>query len=126
MVQPLEHDTTKIDRRLWTSLKRDLHDAPLNRSGFVVPRDVVPAHHVHYNLGAIVAGGCLGGCDKILGLVVNSDIGAELAARITLFWRARSCDHARAECHGKLDSRGTDARRAAVDQQSFAALESAS
>src|SRR5262245_49222810 len=53
MVQPLEHDATKIDCRLWTSLKRDLHDAYLNRRGFVVPRDVVPAHHVHYNLGAL-------------------------------------------------------------------------
>ena len=62
------------------ALECDLHDAALDRRRFVIARDVVAADHVEDNVGALVAGRGFGGGDEVLGLIVNGDVGAELAA----------------------------------------------
>ena len=99
----------EIDRRLRAALECDLHDASLDRGGFVIARDVIAADHVQYNVGALVAGGRLGGGDEVLGFIVNGDVGPELAAGLAFFRRAGGDDHARAERLGELDRGGADA-----------------
>jgi hypothetical protein len=60
-----------------------------------------------------------------LRLIVNRDIGAELAAGIAFLRRARGGDDARPERLGELDGGGADAGRAAVDQQRLAGPQAA-
>ena len=84
-MQPLEHQDAEIDGRFRLALKCDLHDASLDRGGFVIARDVIAADHVQYKVGALVAGGRLGGGDEVLGFIVNGDVGAELAAGRRIF-----------------------------------------
>ena len=71
------------------------------------------------------AGRLLGRGDEILGLVVDRDVGAELAAGVAFLRRAGRHDHAGAEILGELDRGGADARRAAMHEQGLARLEAA-
>ena len=81
-MKPLEHYAAEIHRRLWAALESNLHDAPLHCRRFIIARDVIPSNHVHYNLGAIVVRRGFRGCNEVLSLIINGDIGAELAAGV--------------------------------------------
>ena len=118
--EALEHDAAEIDRRLRARLEGDLHDASVDGGGLVVALDVVAADHVEDDVGALAVGRRLGGGDEILGLVVDGDVGAELAAGRAFLGRAGGGDHARAERLGELDRGGADAGGAAMDQQRLA------
>ena len=125
MGEPLHHDAAEIDRGLRAGEKGDLHDAPVDRGGFVVALDVVAADHVEDDVGALAAGRVFGRGDEIFGLIVNGDVGAELAAGLAFLRRAGGRDDAGAEGLGELDRGRADAGRAAVDQQRLAGLEPA-
>src|SRR5664280_1916668 len=125
VMQPLEHHAHEIDFRFRSALECDLHDTALHRGRFVIARDVISADHVQYNVGALVAGGRLGGCDEVIGFIVNGHVGPELAAGGAFFLRARGGDDARAERLGELNRRGADAGRAAMHQEGLAAFEAA-
>ena len=109
MGQALEHDAAEIDGRLRRALERDLHDAALDRRGLVIALDVVAADHVEHNIRAVPIGCLLGDGDEILGLVVDGDVGAELAAGFALFRGACGRDDFCAERLGKLNGGGADA-----------------
>ena len=87
------------------ALEGDLHHAPFDRGRLVVALDVVAAHHVEDNIGALAAGRGLGGGDEVFGLIVNGDVGAELAAGLAFLRRAGGGDHARAERLARAGSR---------------------
>src|SRR5207245_3552162 len=102
--------------------ERDLHDATLDGRSLVVALDIVAAHHVEDEVGALAAGGLLGGGHEVLALVVDGEIGAELAAGLAFLARAGGRDYARPDRLGDLDRRGADTGRPAVQQQRLAGL----
>ncbi len=122
-MQALEHHAAEIDGRLGAALEGDLHDAPLDRRRLVIALDVIAADHVEDKLGALAVGGRLGRGDEVLGLIVNGDVGAELAAGLAFLRRAGGGDDARAERLGEHDRGGADAGRAAMHQQRLAGFE---
>ena len=79
--QALEHERRKSTVAFGAALEGDLHDAPFDGGGLVVALDVVAADHVEDNIGALAAGRLLRRGDEVLGLVVDRDVGAELAGR---------------------------------------------
>ena len=79
-MQALQHDPAEINGGFGRSLEGDLHDAAFDRGGFVIALDVVAADHVEDHVGAFAGGRGLGHGDEVFGLVIDRDIGAELAA----------------------------------------------
>ena len=120
MSEPLEHEAAEIDVAMRAALESDLHDAPFDGGCLVVALDIVAADHVEDDVGAAAVGRLLGRGDEIFGLVVDGDVGAELAAGRAFFRRAGGGDDAGAESLGELDRGGADARGAAVHEQRLA------
>ena len=83
--QPLEHQPPEIDGGARRALEGDLHDAAFDGGGLIIAIDIVAADDVEHEIGAAVAGRLFGHGDEILGLVVDGDVGAELAAGLRTF-----------------------------------------
>ena len=60
--------------------ERDLDDPSVDRGGGVVPGDIIAADHVQDDVGSPAAGGREGAGDKVLGAVVDPEVGAEALA----------------------------------------------
>src|SRR5581483_5335703 len=79
VMQALEHDADEIHVGARRRLERDLHDAALDAGRLVIALDIVAADHVEDNIGALAAGRRFGDRDEVFALIVNGEIGAELA-----------------------------------------------
>ena len=75
----------------------------LDGGSLVIAFNIVAADHVENNIGALAAGGAFRDLDEVLGLIVNGDVGTELARRLAFFRAAGGDDDARAESLGELD-----------------------
>ena len=125
MGQPLEHEAAEVDGRARRSLESDLQDSPFDRRRVIVAVDVVAADDVEYEIGAAVGGRFLGRRDKILALIVNGDVGAELDARFAFLRRTGGRDDTGAKRLGELNGSRADPGRAAVNERGFARRERA-
>src|SRR3954466_13892100 len=123
MGEPLEHDAAEIDCRFGACLKRDLHDPAFHGGRLVIALDVVAAHHIENDVGAFATSCRFCGGDEILRPVVHRDIGADLAAGVTLPGRSGRGYHASPECLCKLDCRCPDAGGATMNEQGLVRAE---
>ena len=124
-MQPFHHQPGKINVRLGSAEKRDLDDAALDRGRVVIAFDVIAADHIENDIGAGAIGRILCLSDKIVGLVIDGAVGAELEAGVGLLLRSDGDDHFCAKGFRKLDRHGADAGRAAMDQERLAGLKPA-
>ena len=108
-VRCLRCTTPKSASHLGAAHQRDEAQPPLMRQQVELARDIVAAHHVQDRIDAASARGLLAHRDKILGAIVDGDIGAELAARRALRIGAGGRQHRAAERLGKLDRGDADA-----------------
>src|SRR5215472_14582827 len=93
---------------------------PSDGGGFVVAADIIAADHIEDQVDAGPLRRLLAQSDKILGVIIDGEIGAELAAGVTFPRRAGGYQDMSAERLAELNSLSADPRRAAVHEQCFA------
>ena len=116
--QPARHHPPQRQGALRPALHRDDDQVPVRVQGLDVLLQVRPTDDVQ---DCVRPPGQL--FREILFLVINEDIGAELAAVLQLF--RRPCGHRHLAPHGlaQLDGKGANAARAAVDEHPVTLLD---
>ena len=116
--QAPHHQPHQIELDFGALEEGDLHDAAFERRDFQIAFDIVAAHHVENDVGAVTCRSAPAhGLDEILLVVVDGAVGAERHAGLAFSALPTVDDHAGAEAPGDLDCGGADAARAAMDQQ---------
>ena len=103
--------------------ERDLNDPALDPRGVVVAWRVVASDHVEDDVGPPPPRRLLSCRDKVLGAIVDREVGAELFAGPDLVVGTDGDQHLGAERLGEQDGGDADAGGSAVDKQGFALLE---
>ncbi len=109
MSEAFDHQRDEVDFCLGAALEGDLHDPPVYRCGLVIPRDIVASNHVQDNVGPMVLGYLFHHLDEVLFLVIDGAGRAEFFAGGAFLRATGRHDNPCAECHGKLDSRRSNA-----------------
>src|ERR1700761_2841661 len=121
--QVLSVDRAEIRLHFRATHEGDEAQAPFMSQELDLARDVVAADHVEDCIDTASAGGFLADGDKVLGAVVDRDVGTEVAAGRALFVRAGGGKHLAAPGFRELDRGDADTAGTALDQKSLAGLE---
>src|SRR5438132_12897422 len=115
-------DHAKIGLDPAAAHQRDKAEPALLRQEIELARDIVAADHVEDRIDAAAMGKLLADLHKILGAVVDRDIGAKLQACPAFLVGAGGSQHLGAERLGELDRGDPDPARPALDHEYLARL----
>src|SRR6478735_2761442 len=113
----------EVELALPAALQPDGHEAAVRRKRVDVAGEVLRAHVVEDDVGAVAVRARTDLLDEVLLLVVDEHLGPELAARVELGLRPGGDGDVGADGLGQLDRHGADARAATVDEQPLAGLD---
>src|ERR1041384_1337347 len=82
------HDGREVDLRGGAFEERNLNEAPFQRQGSEIAREIIPANHVENDVGAASARPFAGDLNEILRAVIDGAFGAELLAGTAFLRRA--------------------------------------
>ena len=113
--RPFDQQLAEVEFRLHTALHADDNQLSVSGQGVDIPVQIGGTHDVEDHIGAV--GIFLESRDEVLVVIVDGDLGSQVATGLQLLGRPGSDSHPGAQRARDLDRVGADAAGPAVHQQ---------